>query len=74
MDIGKAIKELREAAGLTRPELAREVGMTTGALWKIEAGKVKAKDATARKVCQRLGISYARLVCLSLTAEDFLVE
>lgn len=74
MDIGKAIKNIRESAGISRPELAKEIGVTPGALWKIEAGKTRAKDATIAKICDRFSVPLARLICMSFTAEDFTVR
>ena len=71
MNIGKVMLDLREADGKSRSEVARSLGITNGALWKIEKGKTLPKQKTIEKFCEEFGVPLARLYCLSFDVEDF---
>lgn len=71
MNLGKAFKEIREEAGLSRPEMARRLGITPGALWKIEAGRVRPKEITVGKFCFLRGVPLARFYMLAFEKHDF---
>ena len=71
MNTGKAIKTIREENGLSRPDLAKRVGITPASIWKIEAGKTKAKIDTIERICAELGVPLARLYTLALEPSDF---
>lgn len=65
------MQDLRETDGKSRSEVARSLGITNGALWKIEKGKTLPKQKTIERFCKEFGVSLARLYCLSFDAEDF---
>lgn len=71
MNIGKAFKEIREEAELSRPALAKKLGVTPGALWKIEAGKSVPKQKTVAKLCYLRRIPLARFYTLAFEKNDF---
>ena len=63
--------DLRESGDKSRSEVARSLGITNGALWKIEHGKTQPKQKTIENFCKEFGIPLARFYCLSFDAEDF---
>jgi transcriptional regulator with XRE-family HTH domain len=71
MNTGKAIKTIREENGLSRPDLAKRVGITPASIWKIEAGKTQAKTETIERVCSSLKVPLARFYTLALEPRDF---
>ena len=71
MNIGRAMKDLREEAVRSRADLAKALGITTGALWKIENGKTWPKPATISKFCKEMKVELARLFCTAFEAEDY---
>lgn len=74
MDLGKVIKERRQAANLSLREMAMRLGITTAALWKIENNKSVPKLSTLKAVCKELGVPMAYLLNRSMTIEDFMVS
>ncbi|MEO9043403.1 MAG: helix-turn-helix transcriptional regulator [Candidatus Dormibacter sp.] len=56
---GARLQELREAAGLSRPELAIRAGITRGYLRKLEAGDHAPKAEMAAKLAAALGVEVA---------------
>lgn len=73
MNIGKAMKNIREERGISRPAMARELGITASALWKIENGKTAPKQGTIDKFSKTLNVSIAWLYIESLEAVDFYI-
>lgn len=71
MNLGKAFKTIREELGLTRPQVAGAIGLTSSALWKIEAGKTNPKEGTVAKFCYRYKVPLARLYTLAFEKKDF---
>jgi transcriptional regulator with XRE-family HTH domain len=71
MNIGKAMQMIREENGLSRPEMAKKLTVTAGALWKIENNKTKPKPATIDYFCFVTRTPLARLYLLALEARDF---
>lgn len=55
--VGPRLRELREAAGLSRPELAARVGMTRGSIRKLEAGDHAPRPETAARLAAVLGVT-----------------
>lgn len=72
MDLGKTIKELRQNAGLGQKELAKRLGLTVAALWKVENGRSVPKQGTIKKVCGFFHIPPAYFYHKSLSFEDYL--
>lgn len=71
MNIGKAMKTIREENGLSRQELAKRLGCTTSALSKIENNRVSPKIATIEAFCGATKTPMARLYSIALEARDF---
>lgn len=73
MNIGKVMKDIREERGISRPAMAKDLGVTASALWKIENGKVVPKYGTIEKFSKSLNVPIARIYIESLDAADFFV-
>ena len=71
MNIGKAMQMIREENGLSRPQMAEKLGMTPGALWKIENRKTKPKPATVDYFCFVTRTPLARLYSLAFEPVDY---
>lgn len=72
MNIGKAMKEMRELGQISRSQMAKDLGITESALWKIENGKTVPKGSTISRFCAKMIIPLAYLYHNSFEAEDFL--
>ena len=55
--MGNRIKELREAAGLSQPELAKRVGTTKNQLGKLERSQRRLSDHWAERLAPHLGVA-----------------
>ena len=71
MNIGKAMKIIREENGLSRPELAKKLGCTPTSIWKIENKKTKPKPSTIDYFCFVTRTPLARLYSLAFEPIDF---
>jgi transcriptional regulator with XRE-family HTH domain len=71
MNIGKAMKIIREENGLSRPELAKKLGCTPTSIWKIENNRVVPKKSTVEFFCFMTKTPLARLYSLAFEARDF---
>lgn len=71
MNLGKTFKTERERLGVSRPEMAKRLGLTASALWKIEAGRTQPKQVTIEKFCLCVGVSLGYVIIMSLGKEDF---
>jgi transcriptional regulator with XRE-family HTH domain len=71
MNIGQAIKILRQKNGMTQPQLAAKCGISTNALCSLETGKSYPAKATIEKLCQALCIPQAYLLVSSIQEDDF---
>lgn len=71
MNLGKAFKKIREERGLSRAQVAGAIGVTSSALWKIEAGKTSPKEMTIRKFCAHTHVPIAYFYNWAMTIEDF---
>lgn len=74
MNIGSAMKRIREQSGIGRPEMAKRLSVTQSALWKIEAGKTFPKRKTLDKFCEETRTPLARLYVEALEPTDFFVS
>jgi putative transcriptional regulator len=63
------LQEFREAAGLSKKELAERAGVTERTLFSIERGTHQPNVATASKIADALGIPFADLFAESPEAE-----
>lgn len=71
MNYGKAFKEIREEQGLSRAEVAKQIGCTPSALSKIENGKTVPKEKTIAKFCLLARVPLARFYTLAFEKRDF---
>ena len=61
MDIGKNIKKIREAKGLTAKEVISAINMGAPMYSRIETGKTEPSLSTLKKIAQALGVSLSEL-------------
>lgn len=54
---GLTLKRLREAAGLTQPQLAKAISTTTRTVSRLETGEVSAKWPMVVAICKSLRVS-----------------
>lgn len=59
--LGRAVRKLREARGLTQEELASQAGMTFGTVSRLESGKSVPAWATVMQILAALGVSLHEL-------------
>lgn len=71
MNYGKAFKEIREEQGLSRKEVANQIGCTPSALCKIENGKTVPKEKTIEAFCIIMRIPIARFYVLCFEPADY---
>ena len=57
MDIGEKIRTIRKQKGIKQKDLAKQVGLTTNGLQKIEYGEVTPKATTVHKIASALNVS-----------------
>ena len=57
LDLGKAIRQLREKRGLTQEAVAHEAGVTASTYGLIERGQSNPTWATVRDIATALGVS-----------------
>ena len=55
----RRLRDLREAAGLSVPQLAAKAGLPRTAVWKLENGESRPFLETAQKIASALGHSLA---------------
>jgi excisionase family DNA binding protein len=60
--VGKRLRTLREAAGLTQLQLAATSGLTHEAISRLERGQRAASAETVRQLAQALGVAPERFV------------
>jgi len=73
MDYGKVFKEIRKASNTSRPQMAKDLGITASALWKIENGKASPKKETVSRFCRLTGIPIAYFYISSIELKDFTI-
>lgn len=73
MDIGKAIKSLRNKQGMTQAELAERIGMSVNAVSAWELGKSFPPKYSIKRICDAFGIPTSFLM-LSTVEENDLPE
>lgn len=62
--VGRAIKVIRKAQGVTQDELAIESGISPSHLQRIETGQRQPMEDTLRLIC----------ICLGISSEDITYE
>lgn len=71
MNFGKVFKKERERIGVTQKEMAKMLGLTTSALWKIEVGRNTPKPSTIKSLCETTGCPIARFYVDSIEDGDY---
>src|SRR4051812_39214483 len=56
-DFGPKLRELREAANLTQPQLAERAGLKKAGIANLEQGRREPAWATVQALCKALGVS-----------------
>jgi transcriptional regulator with XRE-family HTH domain len=64
LDVGTAIRKLREAKGITQEELAGAAGMMRSNISRIEAAKHRPTLETMERIAKALKVSVADLIAL----------
>jgi transcriptional regulator with XRE-family HTH domain len=71
MDYGKVFKKQREKMGISQREMAKKLGLTPSALWKIESGRNVPKEGTIVKLCSVAFIPLAYFYKEATTLRDY---
>ena len=71
MDIGKAMMEIREEAGISRKEMATKLKIRPQSLWKIEKGMTYPKPKTIAQFCVAAKVPMACLYMRAMEKEDY---
>lgn len=74
MNIGKAIKYIRQEKGILQVELARKADISTNALCQIEIGNVFPQKNTINSICKALNVPQSYLLFFSIEEEDMPAE
>lgn len=59
--LGKRLRALREAAGMSARMLGLRGGMATGSIWNMEKGSVPVSKSAMAKLAKPLGLTYEEL-------------
>lgn len=70
MDIGKAIKSLRQKQSMTQAELAERIGMSINAISKWELGKSFPPKDSIKHICEAFGIPTSFLMLSTIEEND----
>lgn len=70
MNVGQAIKTLRQKNGMTLVQLAARCGMSKTALCNLEKGRAYPPKATVEKLCQAFDIPQSFLLMASIEESD----
>ncbi len=60
--LGKNLKRIRTAKGITQGDIVRALGMTRGSVSNIENGKANPTLATIARLAKSMGISVGELM------------
>lgn len=70
MNIGQAMKNIRDEHSLSQREMAAMLGITPAALCKIETGKRTPRMSTVDKFCEVAEVPRAYVFLLAMRDED----
>ena len=70
MDIGQAIKTLRQEHGMTQTQFADRCGMSLTAVSNLETGKAYPPKKTIGKICEVFEIPTSYFLLASIEEED----
>ena len=68
------IKEIREAAGLSREQLAEKTGTTGNHIWRLESGRTKLTHEWMTRLAEALACTPADLIANVVVAESSIDE
>lgn len=71
MDIGQAIRTLRQKKGMTQAQLGDAIGMSDSGISNLEKGKAYPPKSTIEKLCRAFDIPMPYLLMQSIEEEDF---
>lgn len=71
MDIGQAIRMLRQKHDMTLTQLSEQIGMSRNAVWAMETGKTYPPKATIEKLCDVFSLSPALFQLSAIEEGDF---
>lgn len=71
MNIGKVFREARTRDGASLKTMAKRLGVTPSALWKIEGGLTWPKPKTIEALCREYDIPVARFYIEAIEPRDF---
>jgi SOS-response transcriptional repressor LexA len=74
MQIGKAIRLLRERRGMFQAELARRVGISKQRLYKIESGRSQPPPDVFSRIAEHLAVTMEEIIELAERRHDLEVE
>lgn len=72
MKLGKAFKNERESKKISQREMARRLGITPVALWKIESGRTIPRWDTISKFIAEMHIPNAYFFSMAMDLEDYI--
>lgn len=70
MDIGNAVKMLRQRKNISQKELSSMCGISANALCSIESGNTFPSKSTITKICNALDIPASYLLLFSISEND----
>lgn len=70
MDLGMAIKTLRQHQGVSQGELADRCGVNINTVSAWETGKAWPQRGVAERVCEALGVPTSYLMLAAIQIED----
>lgn len=70
MDIGNAVKMLRQRKNISQKELSSMCGISANALCSIESGNTFPSKSTITKICDALDIPASYLLLFSISEND----
>lgn len=71
MDIGRAIRMIRQTQHLTQTELAERCYMSTNSICRLETGKAFPPQSTIDLICRKLNVPQGYILLSSIEENDF---
>lgn len=71
MNVGQAIRKLRQGHGMTQAELASHCCMSNSAVSALEIGKCFPPRSTVERICKALDVPVAYFLMACIEEEDF---
>lgn len=71
MDVGLAIRKLRQEHGMTQAQFGEACFMSTNAVSALERGKSFPPRSTVERICRTLNVPVAYFLMASIEEDDF---